>query len=221
MSQKNLVIFGARAFAEIAKYYFDRSGAYRVCAFCVDGQYLTDVNHCGLPVIAFEELPTTFSAEQCEMFVAVGYHKNNQQRAEKMAAAKAAGYQLARYVSPKAQVADDLTVGENSMVMEHATVQPFVTVGDGSIIWSASRVGFHTQIGNYCWIVSAIFGESVVLGDRTFVGLNATVAPNLTIGQANVIGAGALVLRDSADHAVFRGVESVASKVPSYRLWTM
>ena len=92
-------------------------------------------------------------------------------------------------------------------------------VAEAERLGSATRIGFHTRIGDHCWIVSAIFGESVTVGEGTFVGLNATVAPCLSVGSHTIIGAGALILRDTAADAVYRGQESRPSRVPASRLW--
>lgn len=215
---RKLVIFGVRAFAKIAHFYFERDSDYRVVAFCVDGEYLTEPRFRGIPVVAFEEIEGRFPPDDHDMFVAVGHQKTNTQRQAKVAAAQERGYRLASLVSPKAYVADDLSVGPNSIVMEYAVLQPFVKVGHDSIIWSATGMGFQTEVGDHCWIVSARFGESVVVGDNTFVGLNATIGPKVRIGKANVIGAGALILKDTKDYEVYRGQASRPASVPSYRL---
>lgn len=215
---KKLVIFGAAAFARLARHYFATDSDYDVVAFSVDRDYLAEPELDGLPVVAFEDLIDVFPPSECDMFVAVGHQKVNTQREAKVAAADAAGYHLASLISSKAQHGDDLRVGPNSIVMEYALLQPRVTVGKNAIVWSNTRLAFGVAVGDHCWLVSAIVGESVELGDNTFVGLNATVGPKICVGKSNVIGAGALVLHDTPDNAVLRGVESQVSKVPSHRL---
>ncbi len=215
---KKLVIFGNRAFAEIAHYYFAGDGGREVVAFTVDAGYLAEPTSKGLPVVAFEEVARLFTPDEHEMFVAVGIGGVNRARAAKVAEAEALGYRLASFVSSKADVAPDLVIGPNTMVMERAGIQPFVTIGRDSIVWSATRIGFHSKIGDHCWITCPILGESVEIGDYTFVGLNATIAPNVKIGRSNVIGAGALILGDTADDAVYSGHASTPSRVPSHRL---
>ena len=213
-----LVIFGARAFAELAHYYFTHDSPYSVAAFTVDGAYLEGSTYKGLPVVPFEELRGHFPPAEHHLFVAIGIGKVNRQRAAKVAEAGAMGYHLAGFLSSKADVARDFIVRPNTMVMERAGIQPFVEVGRDTIVWSATRIGFRTRIGDHCWVVSAIFGESVTVGDYSFIGLNATVAPGVSLGVGNVIGAGALITRDTRDLAVFRGHASKASRVPSNRL---
>jgi sugar O-acyltransferase (sialic acid O-acetyltransferase NeuD family) len=218
---KNLVIFGARAFAEIAHYYFTQDSDYRVAAFTVDAAYLKEPAFRGLPVVPFEELERDFPPTAYDMFVAVGIRDVNRQRAAKVAEAEAKGYRVASFISSRADVAADLTIGPNTMIMERAGIQPFVTIGRDTIVWSTTRIGFHTRIGDHCWLACPIFGESVTVGDYSFIGLNATIAPSVTIGKGNIIGAGALIANDTKDFEVYRGHAGKPSRVPSNRVWTL
>ncbi|HET6326801.1 MAG TPA: acetyltransferase [Planctomycetaceae bacterium] len=214
----NIVIFGTKAFAEIAHYYFTHDSPHTVAAFTVDAAYLKEPMYKGLPVVAFEEVERAFPPDEHGMFVAVGFHKMNQLRAETAARAEAKQYELASFVSSKADVAADLKVHPNTMIMERAVIQPFARIGKNSVIWSTSRIGFHSCIGDHCWITSALFGESVTVGDYSFVGLNATIASFVSLGRRNLIGAGALVLHDTKDGEIYRSRASRASRVKSDRL---
>lgn len=215
---KPIVIVGAKAFAEMAHYHFARQSDRAVAAFSVDGPYLEESTFKGLPVVPFEEVEKEFPPESYDMFVAIGFHKLNRQRAAKAMEAEHKGYRLASFVSPRANVAADLQVGTNTLVMEHTSIHPFVSIGANTIIWSGTRIAFRGRIGNHCWIVGPIFGESVTVGDYSFIGLNATIGPSITIGESNVIGAGALVLKSTKDYEVHKGEASRASPVPSTRL---
>ena len=55
----------------------------------------------GLPLIDFEAVEREFPPAQCQMFVAVGYARMNQLRAQKYAEAKRRGYPLVSYVSSR------------------------------------------------------------------------------------------------------------------------
>ncbi|HEX4073752.1 MAG TPA: acetyltransferase [Planctomycetaceae bacterium] len=213
-----LVIFGAKAFAEIAHYYFTHDSAHTVAAFTVDAAYLTESNYKGLPVVPFEEVERSFPPGEHDLFVAIGFNQVNQLRAHKVAQAEAKGYRLASFVSSKADVAKDLILHPNTMIMERAGIQPYVQIGKNTVIWSETRIGFRTRIGNHCWITCALFGESVTVGDFSFVGLNATVAPFVSIGQRNIIGAGALVLHDSKPGEIYRARATRPSRVSSDKL---
>jgi sugar O-acyltransferase (sialic acid O-acetyltransferase NeuD family) len=216
--KKKLVIFGAQRYAEICHHYFEKDADYEVVAFSVDGEYAKEPTFRGLPLVPFEELDRRFPPDDHALFVAVGHRGVNTERSSAVAAAEARGYTLASHVSPRAQVGPDLVVQPNTMIMEGAFVQPFVEIGRDCVIWSTTRVGFHTRIGDHCWIVCALFGESVTVGDHSFIGLNATLAPSITIGRSNVIGAGALVMHDTEDFAVYKGHASTPSEKRSDQL---
>jgi len=174
---KNLVIFGTGAFADLAHYYFSHDSPHDVAGFTVDGAYVREPRFKGLPVVPFEEVERHFSPEAYSLFVALGIHRVNRTRAERVAAAEAKGYRLASFVSSRAGTHADLQVRPNTMIMEHAHFHPFVQVGRNTIIWSASRIAFRARIGDHCWVVGPIVGESVTIGDYSFLGLGATIAP--------------------------------------------
>lgn len=218
---RRLVIFGVKNYAEIAHYYFTKDSDFSVAAFTVDGSHLQESTCRGLPVVPFEEVERRFPPQDYRMFVAVGIGKVNARRAAKAEEAEAKGYQLASFISSKAERSPDLRVGPNSMVMEGSVIQPFVTIGRNSVLWSTTRIGFHGRIGDNCWLVCCILGETVTVGDNSFIGLNATIAPMVSIGRRNIIGAGALILKDTKDDEVYRGNGSTASRVPSHRLWNV
>lgn len=218
-AMRDLVIFGAKNFAEVAHYYFTNDSPRRVAGFTVDGAFAAETMFCGLPVTPFEELPAAFPPDRYDLFVAVGIGHVNEQRAAKVAAAEKLGYRLASFLSTKADVHPDLVLQPNSMIMERCTLQPRVQVGKNSILWSTTRVGFRTHIGDHCWVVCSLFGEQVTVGDYSFVGLGATVAPGVTLGRSTVVGAGALVMKDTPDYSVHRGQRAEVLPKSSQTLW--
>lgn len=216
-----LVIFGTGSFAKLSHYFFTHDSNYTVVGFTVDQAFLKNSSFQALPVVPFETVEQIFCPTEHHMFIALGIHKVNQIRAAKVEQAQTKGYPLASYVSSRAGFSADLQVGANSMIMEGAGLHPFVEIGLDTVILSATRIGFDTRIGNHCWLVGAILGESVTVGDYSFIGLNATIAPGCTIGKRNVIGAGALILNSTRDDEVYKGLASQPARVPSSRLWQL
>jgi len=214
---KKLVIFGCGKFARVARYYFEHDSEYSIVAFSVDAAYLEEPSFHGLPVVPFEQVQERYAPDECDMFVALGLRDVNRRRAERMSEAEAKGYHLASYLSSRAIAPSDLGVAPNVWIMETAHIHPFVQIGRGSIIWSRSTVGFGSRVGEHCWISGGLCGESVVIGDRTFIGLGATVASFRSVGEGNLIGAGALILKDTGDDEIYKGRQSDRSAVPSTR----
>lgn len=216
---RKLVMFGTRQIAEVLAWYIERESDYRIAAFTVDGEYLTDATFLDRPVVAFEEVAQRFGPDEHEMFVALSYARMNRIRAEKFAAAKAAGYRLASHVSPKAQVWDGLQVGENSFVMEHNVVQPFARIGANTTLWAGNHIGHHSVIGDHCFLASHIVvSGGVTIGDHCFIGVNATLRDGITVAPRCLVGAGALILGDTQAEQVFMAEATPASRVPSSRV---
>jgi sugar O-acyltransferase (sialic acid O-acetyltransferase NeuD family) len=153
------------------------------------------------------------------MFVAIGYGKMNRLRAEKFGAAKTLGYRLARYVSTKACTWPDLTIGENSFVMEANVIQPFALIGADTILWSGNHIGHHARVGDHCFIAShVVVSGNVEIGDHCFVGVNVTLRDGIKVAPRCLIGAAALITKDTKPDEVYAGVAAEPSRVPSSRV---
>ncbi|MEM7033668.1 MAG: sugar O-acyltransferase, partial [Chloroflexota bacterium] len=57
---------------------------------------------------------------------------------------RADGYQLISYISPRASVMGDNEFGDNVFIFEDNTIQPYVKIGDGTILWSGNHIGHHS-----------------------------------------------------------------------------
>jgi UDP-3-O-[3-hydroxymyristoyl] glucosamine N-acyltransferase len=189
---QDLLIVGAGGFAELARYYFTREGGLRVVAHVAESGPMGSV--AGVPVLDPEQAARAFPAGDHGVFVAL---EDNRERGRAMAAMRARGYELASHVSPKARVGRDLELRPNVMLMERVGIHPFVEIGEGTIVWSGARIGFHGSFGCCCWIEGALLGESVRVGDRTSIGINATILPFLEIGPDNRVGPATVVTGDT------------------------
>lgn len=198
-----VVIFGAGSFAELVHYYLSHDVRYEVVAFCAHRDRLPTGGFCGLPVVAFEEVDHRYPAASHEMFVAVGYVKVNQVRAEIYQQAKAKGYSLLTYVSPHC-VNMATSIGDNCFVFEDNTLQPFVTIGNNVILWSGNHIGHHSKIGDHCFIAShVVVAGHCRIESLAFLGVNATVRDGVTIGESCIIGAGSLIMKSTKPREVY------------------
>ncbi len=215
---KPLVIFGTGVFGDISHYYFSHESDYRPVAFSVDAAFLKEASFQGLPVVAFEELVKEFGPDSCDVFVAVGLREVNQFRARKVAEVEAKGYRLASHLSPRAYVWPNYRLQPNTIIMEYSMLQPLVEIGRNTVVWAASRIGFRAKIGDHCWMACPLVADMAMVGDFSFVGPQSYVANGVKIAKSNIIGAGAVILKDTKDFEVYRGPESSLSRVPSHRL---
>ena len=153
---RKLIIVGDSAFAEIAHEYFDADSDYTVVGFSVEAAYLKRSELHGLPVVPFETLEQHFAPAEHEVFVATTYTQLNRLRARLSAQAKACGYRLASYVSSRAFVWRNVTLGEHCFIFEDNTVQPFASIGDNVVLWSGNHIGHHSVVKAHCFIASHV-----------------------------------------------------------------
>jgi len=195
-----ILIVGDGAFAEVAFEYFTVDTEHEVVAFAVERAYLKRAELFGVPVVAFEDLPSRFSPSDHAFYAALVYTEGNRLRARLYQAAKEMGYRAASYVSPRAFVWRNAVLGEHVFVFEQNVIQPFASVGNNVVLWSGNHVGHHSSIGDHSFVSShVVISGYATLGTSAFVGVNATISTKVTIGNDCTIGAGALVLGDVPD----------------------
>lgn len=217
--KKRLVIFGAGDIAQLAHFYFSTDSDYEVVAFTVDRAYLGVTSFCDSPVVAFEDIGTAFPPEEHDFFVALSYSGLNALRRTKYLAAKALGFHMASYVSSRATVLNNGSIGENCFILEDNTIQPFVSIGNNVTLWSGNHIGHHSTVRDHCFISShVVVSGGVDIGEQCFVGVNATLRDHIRIGERCVIGAGALLLADAEPGGVYMGEATARSRIPSSRL---
>ena len=203
---RKLVLFGDSAFAEIAREYFDHDSPYEVVAFTVTSDYLREPVKDGLPVVPFEQVAELYPPDRHDLHVALVYNQLNRPRMAFYAAAKALGYTLANYVSSRAFVWRNVTMGDNVFIFEDNTVQPFVTLGSNLVLWSGNHIGHHSTLRDHSFISShVVISGFCDIGPACFFGVNSTVGNNVTVGADCLVGSGALVVRDVPAGSLLKG----------------
>jgi len=199
-----LVIFGAGDIARLAHYYFTRDSDHDVVAFTVDRQYCQGDSFLDLPLVPFEDLVGNYPPSEYKMFVALSYARMNKLRAEKYFQAKASGYELVSYVSSRCSFLTDHPVGDNCFVLEDNTIQPFVTIGNDVTLWSGNHIGHDAIIEDHCFLASHIVVSGYVrIRNNCFIGVNATLRNSITIAPETLIGAAAIIMKDTVEKGVY------------------
>jgi len=199
-----LVIFGAGDIARLAHHYFTHDSPHEVAGFVVDRAYRSGDEFLGLPFADAEDVTQRFPPGEYAMFVAISYAKMNGVRAEKYTAMKAAGYQLLSYVSSRCSYLSATPPGDNCFILEDNTIQPFVRIGNNVTLWSGNHIGHDSTIEDHCFITShVVVSGHVRVGTRSFIGVNATLRNSITIAPQTLIGAGAIIMKDTKEKGVY------------------
>jgi sugar O-acyltransferase (sialic acid O-acetyltransferase NeuD family) len=190
--------------ARLARTYFDGSGEHRVVAFTVDAPYRAGDHFRDLPLVDFEEAVGRYPPERFAMFVAMGYARMNQPRAEKYAEAKARGYRLATYVSSRCTWLSEHPPGDNCLILEDNTVQAGARIGNDVVLWSGNHIGHDAVVEDHCFISSHVVVSGFArVGAYSFLGVNSTLRNAIAVGPRTLVGAGAVLVADTEEGSVW------------------
>lgn len=205
-----LIIFGTGEIAQIAKYYFDIDSAHEVVAFCVDSEYLDSDQYEGKPLVAFEEIEEKYSPNDYKMFIALSYNQMNKIREKKYHEAKQKGYELVSYISSKCSYLSQYECGDNCFIFEDNTIQPYVKIGNNVTLWSGNHIGHHSEIKDHNFISShVVISGLCTIESNCFLGVNSTIAHKTVIARESLLGAGAVIAKNTEEKGIYVPPRSV------------
>lgn len=208
--KNKLIIVGNTANARVAHFLFEKDTHYEVCAFVVNKEYLTVRSLWGKPVVELESIKFTHPPDEYDAFVAIGYSEMNQLRERIYFQMKELGYTLPNYISPRCTFLSDEPIGDNNFILEDNTIQPFVKIGSNNVLWSGNHIGHEAVISDHCYITSHVVVSGFTVIERNcFLGVNSTIRDNIRIAPFTLIGAGAIIMNDTEEEAVYLPARSV------------
>jgi sugar O-acyltransferase (sialic acid O-acetyltransferase NeuD family) len=220
---KKLIIIGDGEFAEIAYEYFTHDSDYEVSGFAVEKNYLTKESLYNLPIIAFEDLQINFPPTEYNVFVAITSTQLNRVRTRLYKEAQKMGYQCATYISSKAFVWPNATIGENCFIFENNVIQHHVSIENNVILWSGNHIGHRSSIGENCFISShVVISGYCKIGKNCFIGVNSTFVDHISIGEDCFIGAGCLLTKNLESGRMCKAPNAMKAEISpltSYRFF--
>jgi len=212
-----LVIVGAGELAEIAYEYFTYDSPYEIVAFAAEKDYISTEKLYDLPIVPFEELNQFYPVNEYKAFVAIPYTDFNRLRTRLFKETKKMGFELVSYVSSKAFVWRNVTIGENCFIFENNVLQHHVSIGNNVILWSGNHIGHRSVIKDNCFISShAVIAGGCEIGENCFIGINSTINDEIKIGKDCFISSGALVVKDALEGKLYKGSPAKPSSKDIY-----
>lgn len=201
MLLNNIWVFGIGAAADVSASQVQiMHGDSSFRGFCVDDEYFVSDTHLGKRVIKYSEL--TEYEKEATIFIALGYKNLNIDRQKVFNKIVHDGFRITS-LTPKFNYYEKITYGNNCLILQGSSIQPYVTLGDNVFIWSGATVCHHCNLGNHIWITAgATISGNTSIGDNVFIGANATIVAGIQIGNNCFIGAGVLVDKSLPDNSV-------------------
>ncbi len=129
----------------------------------------------------------------------------------------------------KAVVSDYSNIGEGSVVMAGAIINPDVTIGTHCIINTGAIIEHDCKIADFVHISpNAALAGGVEIGEGSHIGIAAAVIQGIKIGKWVTVGAGAIIINDIPDYAVVVGnpgritkynIENTTLKMNKSKIW--
>ena len=109
----------------------------------------------------------------------------------------AQGLGLATITHPAAIVSPSADVGPGTVVLAGAIIGPRARLGCGVIVNHAASIDHDCEVADFANICpGARLAGTVRCGPAAFVGMNASILQGLQLGEAAIVGAGAVVTKD-------------------------
>jgi sugar O-acyltransferase (sialic acid O-acetyltransferase NeuD family) len=217
--KSKIVIIGNTSNARLAHYFFSEDSNYEVVAFSVEEKYLKEEQFCGLPVVAFESIEKQFSPKDYDAFVAVGYSQMNKVRERLYHLVKEKGYSLPNYISSKCSFLTKEKIGDNNLILEDNTIQPFVKIGNNNVLWSGNHIGHDSEIKDHCFISShVVISGFTTIENNCFLGVNSTFRDDIIIKEATLVGGGAVIMESTEAGGVYLAPKPIKISKLSHEL---
>lgn len=207
-TRQPIVIIGVGETAEMAKEYFDMDSNYEVVAFAAQKDYISKnslTKLMSLPIVAIENLIDIYPPSKYKAFVALSYEKLNHVREKFYVMIKKLGYELVSYISKKAIIGANVSIGDNCLIMENNVIQRNVSIGNNVILWSGNHIGHKTHIGDNVFFSSHVAVSGFCrIGDFAFLGINSCIGDCVNIAECCFIGAGVTIVQDTKKDEFYR-----------------
>lgn len=205
---KKLLIVGAGGHGKVVAEVAELMQSWDEVSFVDDRLFGARINQ--LSVVGKLKDLSSLYPEYSDAIVAIG---NNKIRLDLMVELKRIGFEIPVLVHPMAIVSKKNEVGQGSVIMAGAILNPNVIVGEGCIINTASTIdhdcilekGVHLSPGTH-------LGGTVIVRKRSWIGIGASIINNITIGKDAIVAAGAAVTKDVSDGLLVAGVPASVKK---------
>lgn len=196
---KKIIFIGASGHGKVAADIAKKIG-YTDVSFLDDSSSALECN--GYPVIGKSK--DAFFYPNSDFFVSIG---NSKIREKMMEMLSSAGLKLATLVHPNAVIGENVSLGEGTIVMAGAVINPCTRIGKGCIINTCASVDHDCEICDYAHVsVGAHTAGNVKIGCHTWLGIGSVVSNNISITANCMIGAGAVVVKDITEFGTYIGV---------------
>lgn len=196
---KEVIIIGASGHGKVIADIIQLNGNI-VKGFLDDNEKIQGKLIVGFPVLGKTEDYVKYP--DCEFVIAIGDANIRKKIADSL------DVKWHTAVHPKATVSKlDTSIGEGTVVMANAVVNPSAKIGRHCIINTGAVVEHDNVLGDFVHISpNATLAGAVTVGKMTHIGAGSAVKQVISITSDCIIGAGTVVIKDITESGTYVGV---------------
>lgn len=196
---KEVIIIGASGHGKVIADIIQLNGNI-VKGFLDDNEKIQGKSIVGFPVLGKTEDYVKYP--DCEFVIAIGDADIRKRLADSL------DVKWHTAVHPKATVSKlDTSIGEGTVVMANAVVNPSAKIGRHCIINTGAVVEHDNVLGDFVHISpNTTLAGAVTVGEMTHIGAGSAVKQVISITSDCIIGAGTVVIKDITQSGTYVGV---------------
>lgn len=203
---KNIVVVGGGGHARVVIGLIRRLAGYRLLGF-TDPQPVAPL--LSAPYLGDDRVLRDILQAHgpCSAALGIGNTGISETRVRKAEQLVDMGFELPALVSPAAVVAEDVTIGAGTVVLDAATVVTGASIGSACILNTGCIVDHDCHVGDGVHLApgSTLCG-GVEVGQLAMIGAGAVVIQYRKICERALVGAGATVTSDLSEPGVYVGL---------------
>ena len=170
----------------------------------IDNGYLLDLPYLGID----EVLPQLIENQKVfNAVIGIGQTKNAETRMRIAQSMKNSGIRFPPIISKSSLVDGDVTIGDGTVIMNGAIIQPGSRIGNHSIVNTGATIDHDCYIGDFVHIAPGVnLSGAVHVGNNVLVGIGACVIQRTHIADNVIIAAGSVVIRSILKTGTYAGI---------------
>lgn len=117
------------------------------------------------------------------------------------------GYKFTTLISREAKISKSSRIGMGTIVQHGVNISSSSTVGNFVKLNTYSNIMHDCSIGDYSTIApNAVILGRVTIQNLCYIGSNSTILPHIQIGKSSIIGAGAVVTKNTDEAVTVVGI---------------
>ena len=197
-----IIVYGNTTLSRMIFYDAAFSDRFEIAAFASDAKYMDGPEFCGLPQVDFARIEQVYPPDCYDMIAVIGGYSNMRDRALHYQKAKAKGYLLRNYISPRADITPEVEMGENNIILGQTHIGIGGRMGDNNMIRQNVYIGHDFRIGDHNFIGPGCnIAGFCTIASTCYIAMGSTVINNTNIAEETLIGAGSVVIRHTEPYS--------------------